>query len=161
MYDEPGQTEPAAPLLEGVGERAARSLATRFGRRSFLGSVFAGSAALAAGGAATLTAPEVAEGHSSVPCPGNSVTCVNYWGYNDCPPNTCGCGWWDVCDRDRCGGSGGGMRWSDCCWSAGSCTEQCIGGVPSCYNHKIYSQGCGTLNASHIKCRRWYCYGNC
>jgi len=148
--------------MDDLGERVARGLATRFGRRSFLGSLFAGGTALVVGGVevAQLADPDVAAAHSSIPCPGTSVTCVGYWGYNDCPPDTCGCGYWQVCDFGRCGSTGGGMRWSDCCWSGGLCTEQCIGGSPSCYNHKEYAQGCGSAN-SHIKCRRWYCFGNC
>lgn len=149
--------------LTTVGESMSRLLASRYSRRSFLGTVGRGTVTLSLlAGSAALLDSSSAEAHS-VPCPcpggcGLSVTCYQYWGDgNTCPPGTCGCGWWTTC-ASPCSAA---KVWSDCCSDGTACTggAQCINGAPSCWNHKTYSCGCATTSA-HIVCRRWYCRGD-
>jgi hypothetical protein len=138
--------------FESAGETASRFLANRFSRRSFIGSLGTGAVALAAGGVATVARPEEAE--AAYGCTyDRSTDCYRYWGYNDCPPNTCGCGYWEVCDHTRCSLT---KRWSDCCGHGCSC--HCVDGHPSCCAPKTYPQGCSG-DVGRIKCRRWYCVG--
>lgn len=140
--------------FDGVSERVSRALASRVPRRSFFAGIGKGGIALAMGGAGAGLFASESQAHSN-PCQyQSSVDCYQYWGYNECPPNTCGCGYWHVCDSTRCTYH---KVWSDCCWSGGECNAGCIAGHPSCINHKEYTQGCGTRLSSHIKCRRWYC----
>ena len=150
MQDDPSR-------LERTGEDVARGLASRFPRRSLFGQLGRGGIVMAMAGGTTIALDGPSHAHVSSPCPGNSVTCNDLTGVNDCPSGTCGCGWWKVCGGPTpCANA---KVWSDCCSEGDACggsNQRCVGGAPSCYNHKNYSQGCGSSSA-HIKCRRWYC----
>jgi hypothetical protein len=139
--------------MDDVVERINRRLASRFSRRSLLGSIGKGAIALCAAGAGVeLTAPDAV----ASACGGNttSITCSTLTGSNACPANTCGCGFWQICDQTECSHAAGKV-WSDCC-AQYSCSCTCPSGFPSCCFTKEWGQGCGS-GASHIVCRRWYC----
>jgi hypothetical protein len=150
--------------FDGASERFARSLASRFTRRSFLGDVGKGGIALALGGAVggIVGVEEAAASHCSSACACTSVSSVSvrcddipgYW-VNDCPSGSCLCGNW-------CSSSGpcsGMTRWRDCCGNCGG--GMCIhaqDGVcrPKCCYHKEWSGGCGD-GSWYVKCRKWTC----
>lgn len=144
--------------FERLGENATRALANRFPRRSLFGQLGRGGILMAMAGGTAVALDSPARAHVSNPCAESlSVTCFVLTGTNDCPSGTCGCGWWKVCGGPTpCTHA---KVWSDCCSEGSACggsNQRCVGGAPSCYNHKQYPQGCGSGSA-HIKCRRWYC----
>jgi hypothetical protein len=145
--------------LERAGEHWSRRLAATRSRRSFLGMVGGAGVTLAAG--VELLNSEALATHqcSGGCCSGNSTTCYDYYHSNSCPSWTCECGYWDVCGTTTppCGGSTPIKRWRDCC--DGQCDQlRCCGGAPSCCNKKVYSQGCGTVGSTRIRCRYWTCH---
>lgn len=143
--------------IENGAEHISRRLASRFSRRSFLGGIGKGSVALAAASAGIAIDADVAG--AATYCGGNtsSITCATLTGSNSCPPNTCGCGYWLVCAQQECTY---GKIWSDCC-AQYTCNCSRPSGFPSCCFTKEWRQGCGTLNQSKVKCRRWYCSSGC
>jgi hypothetical protein len=144
--------------IDGLAERLSRALADRYSRRSFLGGVGRTSAVLALGGGATLAWPGVANAHNN-PCREDlSVTCYRLTGTNDCPSDTCGCGYWELCGVSPCS-SGQAKRWTDCCAEEHYGCENrrgCVDHAPTCFNHKDYKQGCRN-EIGAIRCRMWRC----
>lgn len=140
--------------LDRRSERLSRHLASRFSRRSMLGAIGKGAITLSAAGAGVELATGTA---AAAACGGNttSITCATLTGSNSCPGNTCGCGYWQICNQNQCS-SAAGKVWSDCC-AQYSCSCSCPSGYPSCCFQKEWSQGCGTRGVSNVICRRWYC----
>jgi hypothetical protein len=142
--------------FESLSENISRSLATRIPRRSLLATLGKGGMAMAlvgSGAQLAFDASDADASHASCPCGSscsNSNTCLEYWGTNDCPPSTFGCGWWTVC-APPCTYR---KVWSDCCNDV--CAVGCNNGSPYCYWHKTYACGSGTCT-SRVACRRWYC----
>lgn len=150
---------------ETLTDVLARGLATKISRRSFFGRLGKGAVVATLGGSgAALLMPEAAWAHS---CPSGcdcseSVTCATLTGSNSCPSGTCECGCWLVSDCTHCGGSTNCWKWwCDCCgggYCNGGANCRCVGGHPSCCNHKTHSGGCGD-SSWHIACRKSFCYG--
>ncbi len=141
--------------FDALGEQLSRRMASSFSRRSFFGSLGKASVTLAGAGAVGLIDADRVQaaycGHTV------STSCSNLTGTNDCPSNTCGCGYWRVCDT-ACTHA---KVWSDCC-AQYSCSCHCTDeGWPTCCFTKEWSQGCGTVNSSKVICRRWYCSTGC
>lgn len=137
-------------------EEAARGLARRFSRRGFMGRLGAVGIGLAAGGAgeAILASPAAAA------CTGTkSIACGNLTGSNECPGNTCTCGFWY--EEGPCGSAAHNI-WADCCGGCNGGSDcRCIfiNGVnrPTCCNTREWTQGCLSTQDPHIKCRVWHC----
>ena len=150
-------------VLEAAASRATRGLAGRISRRSFVGRAGLGIVAASVGGSGTaLLFPASAAAHT---CPGGcdcseSVTCATLTGANACPSGTCECGCWTVSDCTHCSSEPNCTKsWCDCC-GGDYCNPNpcnCVGGHPSCCNHKTHSGGCGVLNQWHIACRKSFC----
>jgi hypothetical protein len=141
--------------IDALGERIARTLASGFSRRSFLGSLGRGSLALATAG--TVSAIDAEPSAASICGHNSSTSCADLTGSNVCPPNTCGCGYWLECAQQQCTY---GKVWSDCC-AQYSCVCTCTSkGWPTCCFTKEWPQGCGN-SSSKIVCRRWYCSSGC
>jgi hypothetical protein len=145
--------------FERSSERFSRVLARRFSRRSFLGNFGKGAIVVASGGAGSVIIDARDATAHAISCQHNeSISCNELTGSNSCPSETCGCGYWFVCGTAACPGIA--KVWSDCCAATSSaCANlcRCVNGWPRCCNHKQWDQGCGELNVTHIKCRRWYC----
>jgi hypothetical protein len=142
--------------FDALAEQLSRRMAAGFSRRSFFGSLGKASVTLAGAGAIGLIDADRVQ---AAYCGGHTVStsCSNLTGNNDCPANTCGCGYWRICDT-ACNNA---KVWSDCC-AQYSCTCHCTSdNWPTCCFTKEWSQGCGTLNASKVICRRWYCSTGC
>lgn len=147
--------------VEQLGERVSRQLASRFSRRSFIGSVGRGSIVLTLGGGAFAARASIAGAHANPCAEGLSVSCHQLTGQNVCPSGTCGCGYWELCGQPECAANYA-MRWRDCCVTdAGWCEgrRRCVNNAPSCYHHKEYPQGCRN-NIGAIRCRAWQCVYN-
>lgn len=139
-------------------ERASRSVASRWTRRSLFGQVGRGSVALALGtSVAELDPDKAAAYHENAGCNTvSSVTCNFLFGSNQCPGTSCTCGYWVI---------GGGVcapqntLWADCCGDCGQC--RCVnqnGTVrPTCCNQREWAGGCHADLSPHIKCRVWNC----
>jgi hypothetical protein len=141
--------------FDALGEQLSRRLAAGFSRRSFFGSLGKASVALAGAGTGILIDADQVQaaycGHTS------STSCNNLTGSNSCPANTCGCGYWKLCDQQACANA---KVWSDCC-AQYSCSCRCTSdGWPTCCFTKEWAQGCGS-SSSRIVCRRWYCSTGC
>lgn len=149
---------------------AARFLANRTSRRSFLTRVGQGSVALAVGSAASglVAAEAVADGPCNCGlCPSgasccnfNSTTCLCLTGENKCPDGSCigGC-WWEVVSTSQCGT--GIREWCDCvagCEQSCTCVTCNGGSAARCCRHKTYASRsqCGN-GCNHIRCRRHRC----
>jgi hypothetical protein len=154
-------------FFDATAERLSRRLARGYSRRSLLAQFGRGAVALSVGTAAytVVEGEDLAQAHI-VGCPcfqcnNNVISCNDYWGQNQCPGGTCGCGWWTTCEATPCSTR---KVWSDCC-SDGSSSSPCgqgafcYKGYPICFFHKSYGCGCGT-SAAHVVCRRWYCAGS-
>jgi hypothetical protein len=158
--------------LEGLASWTSRGLAQRVTRRSALGRLGRGAVALSLGGAGVAFLAEEASAHNvntcnscdtnnancSPCCYNNSVTCGTLTGnYGSCPSGSYDCGYWEYTDSS-CGTANNLRRWTDCC---GSCSEgsigRCIGGAPTCCNHKEWPQQ-GGLCTDHIRCRYTFCH---
>lgn len=152
MHDESTQSR-----LDIAGERMSRQLATRFGRRSFLGYLGRGTVGLALVGFGTRAAVAPPEAAAHGRCGRLSVTCARLTGNNTCPPGTCYCGYWFQCHRPC--GRGNVARMMDCCSMGDTCEGRSrCDDVVTCWHHKVYSQGCGSLNPPYsrrksIRCR--------
>jgi hypothetical protein len=152
--------------FDAASERFARGLANRMTRRSFLGDVAKGGIALAAGGAFAGVAgvDDAAASHCGGcnSCSGNSITCNCLTGTNDCPANTCECGWWDT-SGGPC--SSGCTRWIDCCKDCETnrtCRHNCSDNCNrKCCNPKTWCGGCGTQGSTRVHCRKHTCPGGC
>lgn len=140
--------------LEDFSESITRHLAMRISRRSFLGRLGRG-AIVASVGAASGTVILAGEALAHTPpagCGGCSVHCSQLTGNNRCPTGTALCGCWCISGA----GCANYKEWCDCCgdsYCSGPGRRQCIGGSPSCYNHRVYS----STGDTHIACRRSRC----
>ena len=149
---------------ESATEGVTRWIAGRSPRRSFLGTIGRVMLVSATGAAGSTALWE--ESAQAVPLcgiNGHSVRCYCLTGSNSCPSGTCECGYWGACpgqgDITFC--SPKITYWHDCCDLDG-CSSACVddcgrGTMHSCYYHKEYSGGCGTINVSVIRCRYWSC----
>ena len=173
--------------MEGEGSRlgtasgsAARYIANRMSRRSFLGRLGQGAIVTAMGTSGLTLLAQSAFAHSPNPCVcgqctgdnGNccsrdSIGCGSLPGWNDsnnCPPGSELCGCWTVTVSS--GTCASGIReWCDCCKGCGTPANcQCITGDdglthPSCCRHKFYT-GFQANACDHIRCRRRRCVGS-
>lgn len=161
--------------LEGAVGALARTLAERLTRRSTLARLGRYGVALSLGAAGTTLLDDQAWAAASTCCGGGcqhtccggcnySVWC-NYGGY--CPPGTCECGGWTLCERCTTSGGQAGVYWyGDCCGGCGNGCS-CSGCSPSCCNYHDWNNGscaacdCRTGDSAwHINCRRKYCNTN-
>lgn len=168
------QTKEYDSRVVRMTQSAARSLASRTSRRSFIGRI-GRTAVLAATTGAFLGTVGVEEGLAhhwggcgscqNPPigggcCGQNTIGCANLTGSNSCPGNTCNCGCWTITvSSSTCASRR--REWCDCCGGCAdgsNCNCITVGGVPhpTCCRHKEWNDGCQGC-AKHIKCRRHRC----
>ena len=135
--------------IDSVTESVTRQFGNRFSRRSFLGRVGTGLAAIGGGALAIDTGVAFASVASCCGCSlcGASTTC----GTSDCPSGTCACGQWWMC---QCSGGSTLKRYRDCC---AACSGGCScgsDGRPRCLYPPPYGS-CGGY--TKVKCRSISC----
>jgi hypothetical protein len=156
-------------VTQRLAERAARALAPRLGRRSFLTKSAIVGSALAAAPAKYILEPGTAYAAvcscagsrcdcGAACCDGYTELCCAITGQNRCPTGTLTGGWWKVDGSSFCGG--GARYYVDCNAQCGSCT---CGGSGICPG-SCSGTGCGCARGSCAN-RRAGCngfrYGQC
>jgi hypothetical protein len=130
--------------------------ANRLTRRSFIGRLGIGAAALGTGGLVGIP-QATAAGASPSFCAGESVTCNILYGKNGCAGGLCNDGSWCVgpgnCDYVECGAT----RWHDCCIRSSQCGCHYVSGYPSCCNGCVWGVNCSARTGWVVRCRYHTC----
>jgi hypothetical protein len=158
-------------MSQRLAERAARALAPRLGRRSFLARSAMAGTALAATPASYILRPGSAYAAvcncsgsacncAAACCDGYTEFCCTMTGQNTCPPGTLTGGWWKVDASSFCGG--GARYYIDCnarcgscgCGGSGICSGACSGTRCGCARGSCNNRKAGCTGFRYGQCHQ-------